>query len=159
MSKKDPNNHVLIGQVTGHTRSVVYQIGVDKKISGEHNHAHFTCTCPAFKFSGKGGKERHCKHTELFTDDMDSHFLINLTHLAGENCEKVLQKILGWELNFSIRPHFAFVKRINPPTFAQVILALTEIVCPRIMCSHVMRGIFKINETQICEKCQRGFMP
>lgn len=156
---RDKNNHILIGEVVSDKdSSIIYNIGVDKRISEQYKHAHFTCNCPAFKFSGKGGKERHCKHTEFFTPNFEEYFRDDVKAKFGGDPKIALQKILGWELDFST-DIFTFKNQVIATSFLQVILDLTEIVCPRIMCSHVMRGQFNSSEIQVCEKCKKGFMP
>jgi hypothetical protein len=155
MSKRDPNNHVRIGEVISDKDSnVVYNIGVDKKISEQYKHAHLTCTCPAFRFSGKGGKERHCKHTVEFANE---NYFTALNQDLVDRLKK-LQDILGWILKTDPRTKTILLESKVNQSSISIALLLTEIICPRIMCSHVMRGNFKAGEPLICEKCNRGFM-
>jgi hypothetical protein len=151
MSKKDPNNHIIIKNIVSQSNPAkTYNIGVDKRISEELGHVHFTCDCTSFKFSGKGGVERHCKHTEEFAKKY-------LNNNASDK-RKALSEIIGWEIAIHHASNkLKLVAKKSPIT--TIISFLTEIMCPSIICSHVMFGNFNPNEIQVCSKCQRQFVP
>ena len=151
MPKKDPNNHIIIGQIQSDTSDKTYIIGVDKKISEKLGTVHFTCDCRAFPFSGKSGVERHCKHTKNF---IDLHFFS-----GGGSLDKILSKLqqmsdtIGCPVKTDPGNRKLVLVRVDPAS-----LLLTKIVCPSIICSHMMIGKFDPCEVQSCEKCGRKFL-
>lgn len=157
MAKKNTSNkdnHIIIGEVPSDSDpNIFYLIGIDKILSEKFNHVHFTCNCTSFKFSGKGGVERHCKHTLSLIKNVDFLRLDKGIISRGD-----LEKIVGYELN-KRNEYFIFVAKIGP-TLSQVIgNLLTEIICPYITCGHVSKGSFKPQEFYTCEHCKKAFMP
>jgi hypothetical protein len=177
MGIKNKNNHILLEQIPSDSDpSISYNIGVDKKLSELYEHVHFTCSCTAFKFSGKGKMgepgswERHCKHSDEFLLKIFNLYKMSVMpffHNPKNNRNETLNEILGYKLiparvnsvSADGLPILRLREKLNTSFIQAIGIILTEIVCPHIMCSHVMKGEFSPHEFQTCGKCQKKFMP
>lgn len=166
-TKKDPTNHISVGAVrSGNDPNLSYTIGIDRELSEKFGHVHFTCTCTSFKFSGRGGIERKCKHTIDFCNDS---FIRSIPFFMTPDGSKSIEDIVGNTVEIKRESSrgtsgLNYIWKLTPklvvPPFIQMIgNLLTEITCPFIMCRHVMQGKFSPYGICTCEKCSKEFIP